>query len=586
MNSHRVLVIDDSLTIRRLVQLSLPSEKWVVNYASSGKEGISQASQAAPEIILLDFVLPDMKGVEVWKALSKTPAANSRVIVMTAKDASITDHFPNSSSLAGYLNKPFTRESLVSKLEGVVSQSAGASKTSKTDTQKAEASSSALTPSGPPRQRVAEALYLHMKKRLALIPTWAKQLKTSNPSAFFAKRIITPDMVDGLIESLTPLFASNEPAKVSGTADLNEKTLYAAGTTIAGAFSEISPKSVFAFLRQSKQTGRMSIQFPGGATLVFLREGHVVLATSRNAEAYLAEAPQQWSGAAQAALASAKKAQHETGTPVFVTLAAKGIALPDDLATTLFKYSKRLLSRVQGATCAFHFTSSPPTPSYVEAYGKPIPWSQITLESQRSTLSSTSTSLSPDTVLQRSPEFSKKLGSIQLVQEERLLLQCVDGHRTIAEVASKLQQDKQRIMVIAGRLISIDLLKDCADTLKGKRKTVMVLEPDKEGIVAPLMRRLRARKVPIDVVDLPQDEQLKAISAKRPSMLLINARAAGDKAEKLASALKREDWGSDVRLVAIVDDLDSSSAKRLSNAGYTLFSKPISYLAIERLLRS
>jgi len=65
MTTPRLLVIDDSLTIRKLVELSFRTTSFVLDFATSGAEGVAKAAQSAPDVILLDCVLPDMKSADV-----------------------------------------------------------------------------------------------------------------------------------------------------------------------------------------------------------------------------------------------------------------------------------------------------------------------------------------------------------------------------------------------------------------------------------------------------------------------------------------------------------------------------------------
>src|SRR3954470_12479243 len=63
----RLLVIDDSATIRKLVEISFRGSAWVLEFAGTGADGLARAAQGGPTMILLDYVLPDMKAAEVCK---------------------------------------------------------------------------------------------------------------------------------------------------------------------------------------------------------------------------------------------------------------------------------------------------------------------------------------------------------------------------------------------------------------------------------------------------------------------------------------------------------------------------------------
>ena len=83
-----VLVIDDSPTIRKLVELSLRAGDHAVDFARTGREGVDHARQSPPDVILLDYVLPDMKGTDVCRELAiDARSADVPVIVMSGKGA-------------------------------------------------------------------------------------------------------------------------------------------------------------------------------------------------------------------------------------------------------------------------------------------------------------------------------------------------------------------------------------------------------------------------------------------------------------------------------------------------------------------
>src|SRR6187397_1258956 len=82
----RLLVVDDSPTIRKLVEISLRGSGWSVEFAGSGTEGLARAAQLVPTMILLDYVLPDMKAGEVCRRLTADErSAQVPVLLMSAK---------------------------------------------------------------------------------------------------------------------------------------------------------------------------------------------------------------------------------------------------------------------------------------------------------------------------------------------------------------------------------------------------------------------------------------------------------------------------------------------------------------------
>src|SRR5204862_7200962 len=108
-NPHRLLVIDDSSTIRKLVELSLRGAPFALEFATTGAEGVTKALQG-PDLILLDYVLPDMKAADVSHRLTEDPRGRgARIILMSAKDRDARKGpFQRYPQLIDFVGKPFT----------------------------------------------------------------------------------------------------------------------------------------------------------------------------------------------------------------------------------------------------------------------------------------------------------------------------------------------------------------------------------------------------------------------------------------------------------------------------------------------
>src|SRR5512136_464792 len=79
----RILIIEDDPPIRRFLHVSLSGHNYEVLDAQTGKEGLMQATQQPPEVVILDLGLPDMDGVEVIRQLRQWSAVP--IIVVSAR---------------------------------------------------------------------------------------------------------------------------------------------------------------------------------------------------------------------------------------------------------------------------------------------------------------------------------------------------------------------------------------------------------------------------------------------------------------------------------------------------------------------
>ena len=113
----RVLSVDDSSVVRKLVTMILTAEGFKVTTASDGVDGVNKAKELLPDVILLDFVMPKMNGFQVCRILQKDEKLRDiPVILVTSKGDKVGDKFVDQLGVTGYITKPFQPEELVSKI--------------------------------------------------------------------------------------------------------------------------------------------------------------------------------------------------------------------------------------------------------------------------------------------------------------------------------------------------------------------------------------------------------------------------------------------------------------------------------------
>jgi CheY-like chemotaxis protein len=113
--SARILVVDDSLTIRRALEMILEPAGYDLRLAESGKEALEIAHAFDPELILLDYVLPDMRGPDVCAALEEIPRTQTTpVVLVSAKGTSIRKAYEDARNVVSYITKPFKPQVILS----------------------------------------------------------------------------------------------------------------------------------------------------------------------------------------------------------------------------------------------------------------------------------------------------------------------------------------------------------------------------------------------------------------------------------------------------------------------------------------
>lgn len=116
----KVLIIDDSAVMRKIIQRNITQAGLLVDAfleAGDGREGLEKATTNDVDLILCDWNMPNMTGIDFVKALRGSGQKNNIPIVMVTtegSDAKIEE--AKNSGANGYLTKPFTPEQLKAKL--------------------------------------------------------------------------------------------------------------------------------------------------------------------------------------------------------------------------------------------------------------------------------------------------------------------------------------------------------------------------------------------------------------------------------------------------------------------------------------
>jgi len=109
-----VLVVDDEIQIRRLLQVSLTASGYVVHEAATGQAGLEQAALIRPDVVVLDLGLPDMDGLDMLRRLREWSPVP--VIVLSVRDADVDKIALLDAGADDYLTKPFSIGELLARL--------------------------------------------------------------------------------------------------------------------------------------------------------------------------------------------------------------------------------------------------------------------------------------------------------------------------------------------------------------------------------------------------------------------------------------------------------------------------------------
>ncbi len=114
----RILIIEDDEAILRILRRGLSFETYQVETAINGQEGLQKAREYHPDLIILDWMLPGMDGLEVCRRLRS--AGPVPILMLTAKDT-INDRVQGLDAGADdYLVKPFELEELLARIRALL----------------------------------------------------------------------------------------------------------------------------------------------------------------------------------------------------------------------------------------------------------------------------------------------------------------------------------------------------------------------------------------------------------------------------------------------------------------------------------
>jgi two-component system, OmpR family, KDP operon response regulator KdpE len=116
-----ILIIDDEVQIRRLLEITLSANGYRILCASTGKEGLSLAAMEHPILIILDLGLPDFDGLEILKKLREWFSKPIIILSVRNSEEEIIRALDNGAN--DYLTKPFRTGELLARIRVAVRQS-------------------------------------------------------------------------------------------------------------------------------------------------------------------------------------------------------------------------------------------------------------------------------------------------------------------------------------------------------------------------------------------------------------------------------------------------------------------------------
>lgn len=121
MNGKRVLVVDDEIHIVQVVAIKLRNNGFEVLTAENGAQALEIACEQIPDLVITDYQMPLMTGVEFIENLREHPGASEMpVIMLTARGFAIDEEKKNALNISMCLSKPFSPREVLQSVQDVL----------------------------------------------------------------------------------------------------------------------------------------------------------------------------------------------------------------------------------------------------------------------------------------------------------------------------------------------------------------------------------------------------------------------------------------------------------------------------------
>ena len=116
-----ILIVDDESHIINVLALKLRNAQFEVHTASNGEEALKQAESVKPDLVITDYSMPVMNGLELVKQLrSQEPTQNLPVIMLTARGQNVEEDDGDAPKIDLLMSKPFSPREILQKVQMIL----------------------------------------------------------------------------------------------------------------------------------------------------------------------------------------------------------------------------------------------------------------------------------------------------------------------------------------------------------------------------------------------------------------------------------------------------------------------------------
>ena len=118
----KILIVDDQMEVRELVEITLRSADYMILQSKNGQEAVETSKTDKPDLVIMDIMMPgEIDGLEAVRLLKNNPQTKDiKIIMLTAKGQSADLEEGYLAGVDGYFVKPFSPLDLIKKVEEII----------------------------------------------------------------------------------------------------------------------------------------------------------------------------------------------------------------------------------------------------------------------------------------------------------------------------------------------------------------------------------------------------------------------------------------------------------------------------------
>jgi len=452
----KVLVVDDSLMLLSFVKEVLIEANYEVTPASTGEEAVREAQSSLPDLILLDFILPDMRGDEVCRHLSENPGtAAIPVVYMSGYGAEVQASRSENSNVIGFLNKPFTSDLLIKTVETHMAK-------------KSEEPESSEPKPAEPEPAVESEPAVEQEPATEQEPAAEADFPVEQEPAYQEASEVGPEITPTPETPWwTPAPATDVPAATPAAFEPAAEQDYIPDESITGGVYFCGDTRFFSLNRAlqiiatQKLTGTLRFFWDKQPVELLTQNGQVLLATSYDPELYCPETPVTLSDIDPDRIAAARAQQQETGCPMFITLAQENLISPEPATQLTEHHGQKLFAELWSAPGVRFSFQQGALPSFATELSGELDvdqWALATLRFVQFPQLGDRTNYDPASVPAYTRDGFERVQNLRLTVAEAQFASQFNGVRSVQQIAKNLRLDLKFASVTLFRFLALEIV--------------------------------------------------------------------------------------------------------------------------------